>query len=97
VGLRAREAGLDEAVLDIGLNTATPGNKVFAVQEGAIDAGLDSPHNESVLADWSRNRGEHIAAYAEQLDEPLYSGDFDATELPEHFDTVLERLQEETE
>jgi large subunit ribosomal protein L18 len=95
VGLRAREAGLDEAVLDIGLNTATPGNKVFAVQEGAIDAGLDIPHNESVLADWSRNRGEHIAAYAEQRDEPLYSGGFDATELPEHFDDVLGRLQED--
>jgi large subunit ribosomal protein L18 len=97
VGLRAREASLDEAVLDIGLNTATPGNKVFAVQEGAIDAGLDIPHNESVLADWSRNRGEHIAAYAEQLDEPLYSGAFDATDLPEHFDSVLERLQEADE
>ena len=95
VGLRARETGLDEAVLDIGLNTATPGNKVFAVQEGAIDAGLDIPHNESVLADWSRNRGEHIAAYAEQRDEPLYSGGFDATELPEHFDDVLGRLQED--
>ena len=94
-GRRAIEVGLEEAVLDIGLNTATPGNKVFAVQEGAIDAGLDIPHSESVLADWSRNRGEHIADYAEQLDEPLYSGDFDATELPEHFDSVLERLQEE--
>ncbi|ELZ33499.1 50S ribosomal protein L18P [Halogeometricum pallidum JCM 14848] len=94
-GTRALEAGLEEAVLDIGLNTATPGNKVFAVQEGAIDAGLEIPHNESVLADWSRNRGEHIAEYAEQLDEPLYGGDFDATNLPEHFDDVLERLQED--
>jgi large subunit ribosomal protein L18 len=94
-GTRAVEAGLEEAVLDIGLNTATPGNKVFAVQEGAIDAGLEIPHSESVLADWSRNRGEHIAAYAEQLDEPLYSGDFDATKLPEHFDEVLEQLQED--
>ncbi|MFB6122398.1 MAG: 50S ribosomal protein L18 [Haloferacaceae archaeon] len=94
-GVRAVEAGLEEAVLDIGLNTATPGNKVFAVQEGAIDAGLDIPHNESVLADWSRNRGEHIADYAEQLDEPLYSGEFDATDLPEHFDDVLARLQED--
>jgi len=96
-GMRALEAGLTEAVLDIGLNTATPGNKVFAVQEGAIDAGLDIPHSESVLADWSRNRGEHIAEYAEQLDEPLYGGDFDATELPEHFDEVRERLMEDNE
>jgi len=95
LGSRALAAGHDEAVLDIGLHTATPGNKVFSVQEGAIDAGLDIPHNESVLADWSRNRGEHIADYADQLDEPLYSGEFDATELPEHFDDVLETLQEE--
>jgi len=97
LGARATDAGVEEAVLDIGLNTATPGNKVFAVQEGAIDAGLEVPHSESVLADWSRNRGEHIAAYAEQRDEPLYAGDFDATELPEHFDDVLERLQETQE
>ncbi|QLG48818.1 50S ribosomal protein L18 [Natrinema halophilum] len=93
-GTRAVDAGLEEAVLDIGLNTATPGNKVFAVQEGAIDAGLEIPHNDSVLADWSRTRGEHIAEYAEQLDEPLYSGDFDATELPEHFDDVREAILE---
>ncbi|ELY67798.1 50S ribosomal protein L18 [Natrinema versiforme] len=93
-GQRAVEAGLEEAVLDIGLNTATPGNKVFAVQEGAIDAGLEIPHNDSVLADWSRTRGEHIAEYAEQLDEPLYSGDFDATDLPEHFDEVREAILE---
>ncbi|MFB6159890.1 MAG: 50S ribosomal protein L18 [Haloferacaceae archaeon] len=96
-GARALDAGIDEAVLDIGLNTATPGNKVFAVQEGAIDAGVEIPHNEAVLADWSRNRGEHIAEYAEQLDEPLYSGEFDATDLPEHFDAVRERLMEDNE
>ncbi|GAA0311024.1 50S ribosomal protein L18 [Halarchaeum salinum] len=94
-GVRAREAGLDEAVLDIGLNTATPGSKVFAIQEGAIDAGLDVPHNEDVFADWQRTRGQHIADYAAQLDEPLYSGAFDATELPEHFDDVLESIQED--
>jgi len=93
-GKRALDADVEEAVLDIGLNTATPGNKVFAVQEGAIDAGIEIPHNEDVLAEWPRNRGEHIAEYAEQLDEPLYGGDFDATELPEHFDEVRETLQE---
>jgi large subunit ribosomal protein L18 len=91
-GLRAIEAGHEEAVLDIGLNSATPGSKVFAVQEGAIDAGLSIPHSDSVLADWSRTRGEHVAEYAEQLDEDLYSGDFDATDLPDHFDELRETL-----
>ena len=95
-GLRAVEAGLEEAVLDIGLKSATPGSKIFAVQEGAIDAGVESPHNESVFADWERTRGEHIAAYAEQRDDPLYAGAFDATELPEHFDAVRETIEEET-
>ncbi len=93
-GKRAVEAGLEEAVLDIGLNTASPGNKVFAVQEGAIDAGLEIPHNDSVLADWSRTRGEHIADYADQLEEPLYSGEFDATDLPDHFDETREAILE---
>jgi large subunit ribosomal protein L18 len=96
-GLRATEAGLDEAVLDIGLNSPTPGSKVFAVQEGAIDAGLEVPHNDSVLADWSRTRGEHIAEYAESLDDGLYGGDFDAADLPEHFDDMREQLLEADE
>jgi large subunit ribosomal protein L18 len=92
-GRRALEAGVEEAVLDIGLNSPTPGSKVFAVQEGAIDAGLEVPHNDDVLADWSRTRGEHIAEYAEQQDG-LYSGEFDATDLPAHFDETRERLLE---
>ena len=94
-GLRAIEAGLEEAVLDIGLKSATPGSKIFAVQEGAVDAGLDVPHNESVFADWERTRGEHIAAYAGDRDDDLYSADFDATSLPDHFDEVRERLESE--
>ncbi|MFB6162844.1 MAG: 50S ribosomal protein L18 [Halococcoides sp.] len=94
-GRRARAIGLEEAVLDIGLNTPTPGSKVFAVQEGAIDAGLEVPHNDDVLADWSRTRGEHIADYADQREDDLYSGDFDATELPAHFDSMREQLLEE--
>ncbi len=93
-GRRAVAAGIEGAVLDIGLNTATQGNKLFAVQEGAIDGGLEIPHNESVFADWERTRGEHIAEYAESLEENLYSSDFDATTLPEHFDDVREAIME---
>ena len=92
-GLRALDGGIEKAVLDIGLNSPTPGSKVFAVQEGAIDAGLEIPHNDDVLADWGRTRGEHIAEYADQQDG-LYSGDFDATDLPAHFDEMREKLLE---
>ncbi|WP_435078246.1 50S ribosomal protein L18 [Halococcus sp. AFM35] len=94
-GLRARDTDIDEAVLDIGLNTATPGSKLFAIQEGAIDAGLDVPHNDAVFADWERTSGEHIAEYADSRDEPLYSDDFDATELPDHFEEVRQTIMDE--
>jgi large subunit ribosomal protein L18 len=94
-GLRAQDTDVDEAVLDIGLNDATPGSKLFAVQEGAIDAGLDVPHNESVFADWSRTSGEHIAEYAESLDGQLYSNGFDATDLPTHFEEVRQTIMDE--
>jgi large subunit ribosomal protein L18 len=96
LGQRAVAAGYEEAVLDIGLNTATPGSKVFAVQEGAIDAGLEVPHNDDVFAEWDRTRGTHIAEYAEQ-EGGLYSGDFDATELPAHFDELRDELLEDNE
>ncbi len=91
-GRRAVAAGLAEAVLDIGLNSPTPGSKVFAVQEGAIDAGVEIPHNDDVLADWQRTRGTHVAEYAESREDGLYGGEFDATELPEHFDETRQRL-----
>jgi large subunit ribosomal protein L18 len=93
-GRRAIDADVETAVLDIGLHSPTPGGKVFAVQEGAIDAGIDIPHNDDVLANWSRTRGEHIADYAAQREEPLYSGEFDATTVPEHFDSVREAILE---
>ena len=94
-GTRALAADVEEAVLDIGLSSPTPGSKVFAIQEGAIDAGVEIPHNEEVFAEWSRTRGEHVAEYAAQREEALYSGEFDATELPEHFDEVRENIQED--
>ena len=92
-GKRAVAAGIEDAVLDIGLHSPTPGSKVFAIQEGAIDAGLEIPHNEDVFAEWPRTRGEHVAEYAAQEDG-LYSGDFDASDLPEHFDDVRETIME---
>ncbi|MDY6779499.1 MAG: 50S ribosomal protein L18, partial [Halobacteria archaeon] len=91
-GERAVEEGYDEAVLDIGLNHVTPGNKVFAVLLGAVDAGVEVPHSEDVLPSWERVRGEHIAEY----DGIEYTNHgVDSDDLPEHFDEVLERMEDE--
>ena len=61
-GLRAKSRGVKEAILDVGLNPPVKGSRVYAALKGAIDAGLDVPHDQEVLPDESRISGEHIVA-----------------------------------
>jgi len=61
--VKAKKADHGRAILDIGLNRATPGARVFAALKGAVEAGLDVPHGEKILPSDERARGAHIAAY----------------------------------
>src|SRR5208337_1285372 len=60
---KAKKAGQARAILDIGLNRATPGARVFAALKGAVDAGLEIPYGEEIIPSEERLNGEHIAAY----------------------------------
>jgi large subunit ribosomal protein L18 len=60
---KAKKAGQERAILDIGLNRATPGARVFAALKGAVDAGLEIPYGEEIVPSEDRLKGEHIAAY----------------------------------
>ncbi len=101
---RALEAGIKEAVLDIGRYTSTKGSRLYAALKGAIDAGLQVPHSEEILPDDERIRGEHIASWASELyekDREFYERQFsdylkrglDPRELPAVFDSVLEKIR----
>ena len=59
-GKRAVEKKVDKAVLDIGLHAPTKGSKVYAVLKGMVDAGLDIPHDPSIIPDESRIKGETL-------------------------------------
>ena len=61
-GKKAIEAGMDSAVLDIGLANATVGNRRFAALKGLIEAGMDVPHSEEILPSEERAGGQHINA-----------------------------------
>jgi large subunit ribosomal protein L18 len=61
--VKAKKASQDSAILDIGLNRATPGARVFAALKGAVEAGLAIPHGEEILPSDERVKGAHIAAY----------------------------------
>jgi large subunit ribosomal protein L18 len=67
-GLRAKSRGVKEAVLDVGLNPPVRGSRVYAALKGAVDAGLEIPHNPEVLPDDSRISGDHIVASFDHFD-----------------------------
>lgn len=102
-GRRAGEAGVDECILDIDRFVPSSQAKIFAVLKGALDAGLDIPHDEGVLPSEERCRGEHISEYGQLLkseDEERYQSQFSKylekdlppEDLPEHFKQVKEAI-----
>ena len=66
VGLKAKGAGIAEAILDLGLVSPTKGSRTFAVLSGVVDAGVAVPHSEEKIVK-ERMKGEHIAKYAKNL------------------------------
>jgi large subunit ribosomal protein L18 len=66
VGLKAKAAGITEAILDLGLVSPTKGSRTFAVLSGVVEAGVEVPHSEEKIVK-ERMNGEHIARYAKNL------------------------------
>jgi large subunit ribosomal protein L18 len=81
IGKLAIRKGINEAILDIGLNRATKGNRIFAVLRGALDAGLKIPHGKEILPSEERIKGLHIASYLEKFKD-----------LPNVFEEVKEKI-----
>ncbi len=59
-GKRALKAGIEYAVLDLGMQNPQHGGVLFAVVKGMADAGLEVPHSEEVLPTEERINGKHI-------------------------------------
>jgi len=102
-GFRALEKGIKEAILDIGLHRAVKGARVFAALKGAVDSGLQVPHDPEILPDDYRIRGEHIASWAKRLNEEnpeFYARQFSRylasnmppETLPSHFEEVKSKI-----
>ena len=68
-GLRAIGLGIPSAILNMGLTTPTKGNRAFAAIGGAIEAGLNVPHQDDVMPSEDRLYGRHIAEYVKKVKE----------------------------
>jgi large subunit ribosomal protein L18 len=67
-GLRAKNAGTSDAVLDLGLRHAIPGGRVLGALKGLLDAGIEIPHGEKGFPGTDRLNGKHLGT---PLPEPL--------------------------
>ncbi|AEH06762.1 50S ribosomal protein L18 [Methanothermococcus okinawensis] len=103
LGKKALKEGYEEAVLDLGLQSATKGAAVFAILKGAVDAGMDIPHSDDILPEDERINGSHVKQYAKLLkeeDEEKYKKQFskylekglNPENLPEHFEEIKEKV-----
>lgn len=69
LGVKAKKAKENKAVLDLGLQIPIKGGRLFAALKGAIDAGMDIVHTEDALPSDERISGKHITEYASKLKE----------------------------
>ncbi len=102
-GLRARSKGLNDAVLDIGVNIPLSGSKLYAALKGAIDAGIKIPANPEIFPTDERIKGVHVANYAAQLKKEnpeLFKKKFssyiskkaDPEKMPQAFEEVKKKI-----
>ncbi len=102
-GYRAIKAGVKEATFDIGMVHPTRGGKIFALLKGAVDAGLQIPHDAEILPSDERVSGQDISQYAGKLkeeDEKSYESRFSSylsrglnpEEIPDHFNSVKQEI-----
>lgn len=69
-GQRAKKAKVSEVVVDLGMQKAKHGGRLFAAIKGAMEAGLDVPASEDALPDDDRAQGAHIdEAIAKSVDQ----------------------------
>jgi large subunit ribosomal protein L18 len=59
-GKRAKEKGIEEGVLDIGLYHPTVGSTLFAALKGIVDAGIACPYDKEMLPKEDRIHGAHL-------------------------------------
>lgn len=77
-GLRAKDKKVAKAVLDIGIASSKHGTGIFAALKGAVDAGIQIPHDETALPKKDRIEGKHIEEFAKKLDGEALQKQFGA-------------------
>jgi large subunit ribosomal protein L18 len=82
LGYRSIKGGYTEAILDIGLYHATKGGIIFAALKGAVNSGMEIPHDPEIFPSEERIQGKHVDKYRK-------------TNISEQFEAVKQKIQNE--
>ncbi|RJQ17566.1 50S ribosomal protein L18 [Candidatus Woesearchaeota archaeon] len=63
IAKKALDKKVNHAIFDIGSQRSNKGSKLYAVLNGAIDAGMSIPADNSIFPSKDRVSGKHIAGY----------------------------------
>jgi large subunit ribosomal protein L18 len=103
-GQRAKEAGIEEAILDLGIFYHR--NRVLSAFKGFLESGITIPHRDDFFNDGleSQINGAHIQTYAKSLkqadaekyqevfSEYLQEKDINPEKFTDHFETTLKKI-----
>jgi large subunit ribosomal protein L18 len=106
LGKKAKDAKIEHAVLDIGLNVPIKGSRLFASVKGVLDSGLVVPCSKEIFPSEDRISGKHVATYAANLqksNQDEYNKRFSVyvknglqpEKLPEHFNEIKTKILKE--
>ncbi len=102
MGKKLKKIKVDDAVLDMGLNSSVKGSRVYALLKGVIDSGVNLPASQEIFPSQERISGKHIADYAKQLkgNDAAYKKQFskyiknnlEPSDITKNFDSVKKRI-----
>ena len=64
-GKRAKDMGINDAILDIGLQSNTRGSRIYSGLKGVLDAGVSIPTGNDIFPEEDIIKGDHIKNAAE--------------------------------
>src|SRR3989338_3398672 len=60
---KAKSAGIEEAIVDIGIHPSVKGSRIYALIKGLVDGGLKVPCDPSMFPSNDRLNGKHVVDY----------------------------------
>ncbi len=67
LGKLAIKSGIKEAILDMGMYRNIKNSRIYAVVKGAVDSGMEIPHNEDILPQMENIKNDKIAKIFDKI------------------------------